>query len=296
MTDEPVGGAPDPFEAAILGLGPDPTTMTAQQLFVAGAEAKAAELGERHGYSMLAAGLEQVLAAQGIDTSATELTSIYHYPLVSFADQGAKPESLPVEQLARAVDLVWTGKAEPSWDLRNVLEGRGTASIGYRGPPNVDWIELQVAEALKKKKIRRGTKKYAEFVEQNREKIVAAATEAARQDAKRQQAVIGGKLEQLNKDRDRMIATADAFERKFTIRRALLDATGVQTDPRSDAGVQSHRDLFGRAVSALDSSINYLQVRFAEAESDVEQQALDALRRSKELAPFAGGAACSCSG
>lgn len=296
MTDEPVGGVPDPFEAAILGLGPDPT-MTAQELFVQGAEAKAAELGERHGLSMLGAGLERLLTARGYDFTEREIVNFVHsHDTGHFWDQAAKPESLDLSHLAHALDLRWARTVEPSWDLRNVLEGRATSGIGYRGLPRLDWIEAQVADALKAKKIRRGTKKHFEFVEQSREKVVAAAVGVARQDAERQRAVIAGALEKLNKDRDGWVERVRGVERGLAFRRAMLDVTGTAADPRADKGASDMHDLYARVIAALDSSINYLQVQYAEAEADVEKDATEAMRRSKELAPFAGVPACGCAG
>lgn len=267
---------------------------TPQDLFVAGAEAKAAELGERHGLTMLSAGLRHLLTARGYDFSEQEAANAVHNHHVGpFWDQAAKPETLDLNHLARAVDLMWSRQPEVAWDLRAVLEGRATSGVGFYGVPQLDWIEREVATELKKRKIRRGTKKYDEFVVANRERVRGAATEVVRGAVERQKKMITGRLEQLNRDRDSWVARAGGIERQLAFRRALLDVAGESPDPRSEISVAAWRDLYARAVTAVDGSINYLQVTYAELDGGIEQGTNEALQRSKELAPFAG-ALCGC--
>ena len=178
-----------------------------------------------------------------------------------------------------------------------MLEGRATSGVGYYGVPQLDWIEREVTAELKKRKVRRGTKKYDEFVAANRERVRGAATEVVRGAVEHQKKLVAGRLEQLNRDRDSWVARAGGIERQLAFRRALLDVTGEPPDPRSEIAVGAWRDLYARAVTAVDGSINYLQVQYAELDGGIERDTNDALRRSKELAPFAGAPRlCGCEG
>ncbi len=268
---------------------------TPQEDFVAGAEAWATEHGERHGYGMLAAGLEHLLKTRSYDFTEREIANmVHHHYMGEFLNQGSQPETVDLSKLAHRLDMTYARTVEPSWDLRNVLEGRSTAGLFYRRAPQLDWIEREVADELKKRKIRRGTKRHVEFVEANREKIVTAATDAVRSAAKNYQASLMQKLEQFNKDRDNWVQRVSGIERQLAFRRALLDVTETQADPKAEKGAQDLRDIYARAIAALDESINYVQVQYAEAENNVEEVALEAVRASKELAPFAGGSLCGC--
>lgn len=259
---------------------------TPQEDFVAGAEAEAARLGERHGFSMLSAGLENMLRERGYDFTSREIANlVHHHYLSEFLDQGAKPETVDLSKLAHAFDTTFMGKAEPSWELSNVLGGRATAGLGYYSP-NLRWIETQVTNEIKTRKIRKNTKRYGEFVQANAAKIYAAAVEETKKAAKVQQDAILRRLEQLNQDRDKFVANKNGRDRALSFRDALLSITETPADPRAEEGVASRKELFNRGLSAYDTSIDYLQRQVAELEESAETGAKEAMSRSETLSPF----------
>lgn len=259
---------------------------TAQEDFVVGAEAKATDLNERHGFSMLAAGLEKMLRERGYDFNEREIANlVHHHHLGMFLDQAAQPETVDLSKLAHAYDLTFMGKAEPSWELSNVLGGRATAGVGYY-TANLNWIENQVTNELKAQKIRRETKRYTEFVQTNAAKIYQAAVDAAKTSAKMQQENVLRRLEQLNKDRDKFVVGKEGRDRALSFRAALLAVAETPPDPRAEEGAASRRDLFEKGLAAYDSSIDYLQRLVAELEESAETEAKETMSKNEILSPF----------
>lgn len=271
--------------------------MTPQELFVEGAEATAQGLGERHGYSMLVGGLERMLREHGYDFSGLEMSSSWHYPLVEFANQAEKPESLDVRQIAKTVDAIWLRRPEPSWDARAAIERRDNTYV-FGAEPNIAWIESQVAQALRTRKIRRGTKKYLDFVTENAAKVFGAIRIEVEAAAKRKQDALTERLTELVKRKASFVSGQAGLERTLAFRKAMLTVTGVEPDARSEEHTELARGYLRDAISSLDETINYLQLEFAAAAEGFEERAREAALRNKELAPFVlePPTACSCEG
>lgn len=266
---------------------------TTQELFVEGAERGAETMGERQGLGMLAYGLERLLQERGHDFTHREIANFVHDHRVDpLWDAAAKPESFDLGLLARAVDSTYFGEAQPSWELRSVLEGRGATGLGggyvYL---RLDWVEKEVQQALKAKKVRRGTKRYAEFVRENAQKVYDAAVREAQRASESQKASVLRRLEELSKSRAEFAQNRTGMERGLAFRRAVLEATGTPPDPRGEAGAQSRRELYERGAAAYDSAINYLQQTAAELDAGAESLARETMDRSEILRPFAQSAA-----
>jgi hypothetical protein len=152
----------------------------ATRLMREAAKRKYEKLGERHPYSGVGWGLAAVLLAEGVrpgttipehrvgesddDTLAWELTSCLHSPLVRF-----DPDTTTVADIARAVadEMYWSFARQP--EPREHYDS-------YVSSPVVDFsqFEREVDDHLRKHKIRKRTKRFAEFVEKSWENVLTA--------------------------------------------------------------------------------------------------------------------------
>lgn len=148
------------------------------------AERKYAALGERHPYSGVCWGLAAVLLREGVRPDETtvaehrkreddesklawELTSRFHCPLVNF-----DPFLATVGTIARAIadELYFDFARRP--DDTNRRCSFYDVAVRAESCAVFDAYEREVVARLRAQKIRRGSKRHAEFVQQNAERVL----------------------------------------------------------------------------------------------------------------------------
>jgi hypothetical protein len=252
--------------------------VAAQSIYESARDAEYARLGERHGYSGLAAGVSAALASRGVRAEPMELTGDFHSQLVGMADRA---DTATVQDIARHFDSQMYFSSTLPYEVENV--GRFHAPYSYGGSVDTLWIRSQIDEKLKADKIRRGTKKYREFVEKNAERVVSAVRDAVRKRAEKQEASQREWAERHRGEVDKVERSITHLDRTEEILVALADAAGVE--PKSIGKLRERRDLFRRAADSMRSS---LASALEPVEAD-EETVLHALE-SPGLKPFAEAA------
>jgi hypothetical protein len=260
------------------------TPEQAEQVFQDSMEEYAKATGERHGYTMVLQGVMAVLHPLAIDTSISELSSNYHHAggFVRFSDEAAAG-TLTLRSLVERLDLLWPEPGHPKdtyeRSLPYHLEDAG------RGYPA--WIGSEIAQHLKEHKIRRGTKRYAEFLWEVTPRVRSAVFEDAQKasDQRRQG------IEQWVKAYE-----AETVAHQQRAIPTLLRAAQIQQALISAAGVESHgwskrRIQLDESVKQWQASLERSQemVRYARklaAESTPEQFIEAWVQKAGELQPI----------
>lgn len=220
----------------------------AQAIYEAGRDAGYAKIGEHHGYTGLAHGVSAVLASRGVSAEPMELTGDFHSQLVGMADHA---DTATVQDIARHFDSQLHFSSTLPYEVENV--GRFHAPYSYGGSIDTGWIASEIDKKLKADKIRRGTKKYHEFVEKNAERVVSAVRDAVRKRAERQAASQREWVEKHRGEVDKVERSVAHLDRTEEILVALTDAAGVE--PKSIGKLRERRELFRRAADSMRSSL-----------------------------------------
>ncbi len=247
------------------------------------------EIGERHGYSGLCAGLSAVAKDLGIDLDRWYWSHRHHDPLSGFHNEFALGR-ITFEDLVRGWDMMWFGHGTGS--LRPIEHpfseiGRSFPSR-WRSTMDVGWIERQVTSYLREKKIRRGTRAHQAFVRENARRVVDEATRVSTIKARTLADQLRADEKKAVELRARAAAVMTRLEEEAELRRRLLAAAGLAGAPLTDAEFSHQGTSWGRALEQLDHQVEHLReaARQAESPDEIEEEALIALEHSPALAPF----------
>jgi hypothetical protein len=265
----------------------------AQALYELGREEAYVSMRERQGYGGAVGGLGRVLCeANPLRAEwrggmiASLLASRYHNTFVWFHDRA---DTLKIEAAAQHVDLSFATQFRGKLDytLQCVLDGdnRAINIDAYRSPPNVAWIERQVAAELKGRKIRRGSKRHDTFTATFAQKMLDTVTNMIRRNVEEERERVAWRVRELWRTivepLDRVaIRTREAVE----IIRTLWEAAelpGMASSIPIGVALARHLDeTRERIASTLEAACNK---KFA----DCALLAVEALAASEELRPFA---------
>jgi hypothetical protein len=267
------------------------------QLMYEAAERAYAEIGERHGYTGLCYGLAAVLRDLGVDVTFREVSNRWHDPLAGYGDEFSRSLSFP--ELVRRLDAQWFGHGTggfrelpyPWNDLSRVL--RSTRE----DPLDLRYVEQQVSAEIKRRKLRRGTRAYKEWVAENAPLVISEV----RKIAERSTSALIQEYEQASAKPTVMASEADQALSRLTedaeIRRLLLQASHqtASSSALTWAEFEKRTEAWSRASRYLTSHVDHLSNRAAQARnpSFPEERARAALEGSQVLRPFleASGAA-----
>lgn len=261
--------------------------MTPTEIMYEAAEEAWQKAGERHGYSGVVHGAAAVLRSNGFNVDGMELAKLFHDPLSDYHESITKGD-LTFEQLAKAIDLGPRGSREVR--LRHPFDGIANGRFPYptdRTPEirvDVSWMENEVDSHLKKEKIKKGSKRYKEFVAANASKVLAAAHKAAEKAKEKAQQDYEKAIKELDKYHDEAIAEREGYQRKADVRHAFIDAAGLPGDAKMNDFETKVVEAWNDVVSKIEEHAAYLESSLSSA--DPEAAALHALASREKLKPF----------
>lgn len=207
--------------------------------------------GDTSQYMAVLQGCVAVLKGAGWDSSWRELGDIYHDPLASYSSD----RDAYFNKIGLGLNEWWErdGRFPPPHE-------RALASrYEYARAPDFGWLDDQISAQLKKLKIRRGTKRYREFMAELRPRAVAGAAESAKEIAFARSIRIDGEISRVLKDVEAKSERAERIERKAAVGMALIEAAGAGP---SDAALVAMKDSVDRAdaaVAELEDHARYLE-------------------------------------
>lgn len=261
------------------------------QLMYEAAERLYAEIGERHGYSGLCAGLSAVCRELGFDLDRWYFSRVHHDPLVEFANPFGS-QQITFEEIVRGWDLMWFGHGTgslrpieyPYADVSRIFPTRwmGSVDIGY--------IERQVGSYLKSHKIRRGTSAYRDFVAKNSQEVVDKAFELAEARARDLASRLGEDVQKASPLLEKARAVVQRLEDEKILRSRLLRAAGLAGAELTDRELEHQVTSWHRAAVELEQVARETaeEARAATSPNIVRSAALEALQHSRDLLPFLG--------
>lgn len=259
------------------------------QVMYEGAEKIYEEIGERHGYTGLCAGITAVCKELGIAVDRWYWSTRFHDPLSGFADMFARRE-LSFPELVRMWDLSWFGHGtgrlgdlpHPWNDLQRFLSSPHAADV------RLDRVEAEVARHVKETKVRRGTKAHKEFIRANAREVVNEATRLAKMRAANLVYDLEKAIEKARSMLEEASNNVTILSSEAELRGRLLEAAGLAGSPPTDRDMEHQVESWTSAARQVAGYVDYLEGELATADSpdEVEDAALTALERSRELAPF----------
>lgn len=242
-----------------------------------------------HGYTGVAVGLAAVLKGHGLSTDMRELTHVFHDPLSDF-HSAFEQQQVTFADVVRAFSHPPRGGGG-AHQLPYPFDKIKSGSFPYLGrySPNsiridVTWMAREAEEALRKAKIRRGTKRYQEWVKSNAPKVVSAAEKAATAAKEQAQRDYVEAFAALDKYHDQAVENKTRLERRIVIRKAILNAGGVGLD---FPVVKHEREALAdwdRVIKGIEKHAVYLESGLSEF--DVKEAARAALKADQKLRPF----------
>jgi len=256
-----------------------------------GAEAIYSEIGERHGYSGLTAGLAAVLRHLGFPVTRWMLSRGYHDPLAEFGESFAtRPESF--EEIVRKWNQRWFGLGTGRFgDLPYPWNNLTTVLGGSYSDERLDLTstEKEVTDYLRKKKIRRRTRAYDAFVRENAAEVLRQVENRALARSSELAQRLKMKLSKTRELAEKAGKTAEDLEFGARMRQALLDAAGISSHPITDVHETALGRQWAEVLRQLREHEEHLtsEITRLERPSTSTEMALAALSRSPTLAPFA---------
>jgi len=248
---------------------------------------------EVHAYTGLVRGLSAVARELGFDLPWQYFSDKHHDPLASLADIFDK-ETISFEELVRMWDKMWFGLGTgyfhplpyPFDNAHSVYVSGGYRAVDLGG------IAREVQQALKRLKIRRGSKKYDAFVAENAPKVVDATVKVAENSAQ----AAARDLEQSRKKVSELAMKAaksrDQLELETKLRQTLLGAAGLSGEPLTTNEITQRLEAWSSAAEILDSKLEFIDKMIAEL-ADSNQTAIiavETMSHNETLAPFARAA------
>jgi len=264
----------------------------AQSLYEFGRDEAYVTMGERQGYGGAVGGLGRVLCeANPLRVEwrggmiASLLASRYHNTFVWFHDRA---DTLKIEEAAQHVDLSFAAQFRGAfaYPLQDVLDGdnRVVNIDSYRSPPNIAWIERQVASELKGRKIRRGSKRHDEFIATFAQKILDTTAKMIRRNVEEERERVAWRVRELWRTivqplEGAAIRTREAVE----IIRTLWEAAeipGMASSIPIGVALARHMDETRERIATT------LEAACKEKATDSASAAAEILAASEELRPF----------
>jgi histone H3/H4 len=248
------------------------------------------EVGERHAYTGLLAGLAAVARSLGLDVDRRYLSSYYHDPLVGFCGNFERGDSF--REIVRMWDKMWfglgTGNIAPleyPWsNLASLYRPR------YGGPSqDLREIAQQVEDELKKRKIRRNTRRHAEFIQQYYQRVLDAAVESATNRSTSQAKELAEHRKKLSEKLDAASERLKIYEEGAILRSKMLSAAELAGAALTDRHEQHLIETWRRVVDQLSGMIDEVdrQVEQAANPNLAQIAAVEALAHDPTLRPFA---------
>jgi hypothetical protein len=268
--------------------------MDATQLMYEAANRAYAEIGEHHGYTGLTHGLAAVAREAGVPREPRYFSTRFHDPLVEFHNQFGN-EQLTFAELMQMWDRMWfghgTGKLGSLPYPFDESHARSRYAPSYHdfSGRELKWMEDDVTRTLKKQKIRRGTKKYQDFINKYTPRVVNAAVETAQKSALESLPAVERDLAKRIELRDTAQGNAARLREEAELREALLREAGLTGSPLTDREFEHQYAAWQRAAEACQRDVAYT-VKTIEWLKNGNQQAItaiEAMRHSPELKPFA---------
>lgn len=273
----------------------------ATALMYEAAERRYKEIDERHPYSGLVAGVGEVLRRLGeIDIDDDELTD-WHNDLVGFANEFGNGRVV-WGQIATAMDEGFFGTYKKPSSPLDYPFGDLAASRTPHGlrradidRVNLDWIANEMAKHLKSERIRRGTKKYQDFVKQNAEKVIDAATETTVRTMTDAIRSVNRSLAEAETISERANASLARARRHDEVRNAALRVADVAPNPAAAVHHAAYLADWEKAAANAGNLVQELanQRAVLEAGTNARDIAIGSMAWNDTLRPFLDAAGVS---
>jgi hypothetical protein len=264
------------------------------------AEALYQEIGERHGYSGVCAGVYAVLEKRSRLFPGTirlpsrgrwYFSTRFHYPLAEFHSSFAEGKTSFTE-VAQAIDAGFFGMGRrptiPSLPspFDRIAEGHWPYELsGARADYRLisAYADSETQKYLKEHKIRRNTKKAADFYAENAQKVfdtVAARAREAVEGTRQKIAGIVDGLRALEAQAQEMWGGLDFDD---SVRRTLLELAGLPTETPTSFSVLNGRLQIDRVIKDIREHAEYVRSSGEVTSDDV---AVAQMNASPVLRPF----------
>jgi hypothetical protein len=252
------------------------------------------EIGERHGYSGVCAGINAVLEKRTqlrVPRGRWYFSTRFHYPLAEFHTSFAAGQASFTE-VAQAIDVGFFGMGRlpttPSLPspFDRIAEGHYPHELqGVRADYRMiaSYAESETQEYLKEHKIRKNTKKAAVFYAENAQKVmdtVAARAREVIEGTKSRIAEIVVKLRALEAQAQEIWGGLDLDD---YVRRTLLGLAGLPTETATSFTVLNGRLQIERVIKSIREQVEYIELSGDDRPVDL---ATTRMAASTILSPF----------